>query len=54
MKYKATEKFKALGTENSYQQLHTDDYNALKAGKAVELKTPPSHLIKGKYIERAK
>ena len=54
MKYKATDKFKQLGTENSYQQLHTDDYNALKAGKAVELKTPPPHLIKGKYIERAK
>ena len=54
MKYKETAKFKELGTENSYQQLHTDEYNALKAGKAVELKTPPPHLINGKYIERAK
>ena len=54
MKYKATEAFKKLGIENSYQGLNTINYYKLKACAAIELKAPPKHLINGKYIEKVK
>ena len=54
MKYKATEGFKSLGQESSYQGLPTEIYVALKRGETVEIPNPPRHLIDGKYIERAR
>jgi len=54
MKYKATEKFKELGIENSYQGLTVGEYFSLNEGKATELKFPPKRLINGKYIEKVK
>ena len=52
MKYKATERFKALGIENSYQGLTVGEYFAFNEGKAVDLPFPPRDLIEGKYIEK--
>ena len=54
MKYKATEKFKELGIENSYQGLTVGEYFSLNEGKATKLKFPPKRLINGKYIEKVK
>ena len=54
MLVKATEKFKELGIENSYQGLPTDKYFKLKAGAEVDLDEIPIHLIEGKYIEKIK
>jgi len=51
-KYKATETFKDLGIENSYQGLNTDIFFALKRGESVEIKQPPDHLIEGDYIKK--
>jgi len=52
MKYTATEKFKTLGIENSYQGLRTEDYFDFLYGKQVEIDNPPKHLIEGKFIEK--
>ena len=54
MKYKATEKFKELGIENSYQGLLTEDYYKLRNGGIVEIEFPPKHLIDGNYIKELK
>ena len=54
MKIKATKKFQELGIENSYQELNTEDYFALRNGKIVELNQAPNHLFNGKYIEAIK
>ncbi len=54
-KYKATKKFKALGTENSYQHLETEQYFAFHRGETVEMKVLPFRarfLLFEKYIER--
>lgn len=53
-RYKATERFKELGIDNSYQGLHTDVYYMLLHGHAVELNEMPEHLTKGKYVEELK
>ena len=54
MKYKATEKFKELGIENSYHQLDPDDLAALQAGETVDIKLDNNnqYLSTGKYIEK--
>lgn len=53
-KFKATKKFKQLGTENSYQHLSCEHYYDLKAGKTVEMDLPyrARFLLFDKYIER--
>ena len=48
--YVATEKFKQIGSENSFSGLHPDDYYDLKAGRKI--KTAPKELIKGGYIKK--
>jgi len=54
MKYRATEKFKKLGIDNSYQGLHTNDYEALKRGEEIELKEVFEWLILENYLEEVK
>ena len=53
-KYKATEKFKNLGTDNSFQGLETWQYFDLRAGKQVEIKQIPIPLIKGEFVQEVK
>jgi hypothetical protein len=54
MKYKPTEKFKELGIENSYHQLHHEDFHALQRGEIVdiELEKNNRYLVTDKYIEK--
>lgn len=54
MKYKATEKFKELGIENSYHQLGTEDFHTLQRGETVDVKLDSNnqYLINRKYIEK--
>lgn len=54
-KFKATKKFKSLGTENSYQHLETEQFYALQRGETVEMKVLPFRarfLLFDKFIER--
>ena len=54
-KFKATKKFKELGTENSYQHLETEQFFALQRGETVEMKALPFRarfLLFDKFIER--
>jgi len=51
MKYKATEKFKELGIDNSYQGLQTWQYYDLRLGKEVEIELVPVFLIENNFIK---
>jgi len=54
MKYKATEKFRELGIDSSYQGLQTWQYFDLRNGKEVEIKQVPIKLLQFKYIKEIK
>jgi len=51
MKYIITKKISTFKALNNFQGLGRDNAKALEAGKAVELKNPPKHLVKGGYIK---
>lgn len=51
MKVKATDKFKELGPENSWQGLGRSIFKQLYAGMLVDCE-PPDHLIKDGYLAK--
>ena len=53
-KYKATEKFKELGIDNSYQGLETWQYYDLRNGKEIEIEYVPFFLLDHKFVEEVK
>ena len=53
-KYKATEKFKELGIDNSYQGLETWQYYDLRNGKEIEIEQVPIRLLELKFIKEIK
>ncbi len=53
-KFKATKKFKTLGTENSYHYMETEQFYALQRGETVEmsLNVRNQYLIDEKYLSK--
>tara|TARA_R110000744_G_scaffold34839_1_gene80948 strand:- start:3549 stop:3728 length:180 start_codon:yes stop_codon:yes gene_type:complete len=53
MKYVMSKKIKTFSAVNDWQGLGEKNAKILEAGKIVELKNPPKHLITGRYIVEA-
>ena len=53
MKYGIGKNIQSFSALNDWQGLGQENAEALEEGKAVELKTPPKHLVEGNYIVKA-
>ena len=53
MKYKIGKNIQSFSAVNDWQGLGQKNAEALEKGEAVELKTPPKHLVEGNYIVKA-
>ena len=53
MKYVIGKNIQSFSAFNDWQGLGQKNAEALEKGEAVELKTPPKHLVEGNYIVKA-
>jgi|TARA_Y100001951_G_C11267025_1_gene256260 hypothetical protein len=54
MKYKMSKKMSSISALNDFQGLGKEVAMELEAGKEIEIKDPPKHLIDGGYLLEAK
>jgi len=54
MKYKMSKKMSSFSALNDFQGLGKEVAMELEAGKEIEIKDPPKHLIDGGYLLEAK
>ena len=54
MKYKMSKKISSFSALNDFQGLGREVAMELEAGKEIEIKDPPKHLIDGGYLLEAK
>tara|TARA_R100001244_G_scaffold6749_1_gene8810 strand:+ start:222 stop:398 length:177 start_codon:yes stop_codon:yes gene_type:complete len=54
MKYKMSKKMSSISALNDFQELGREVAMELEAGKEIEIKDPPKHLIDGGYLIKAK
>jgi len=54
MKYKMSNKMSSFSALNDFQGLGKEVAMELEAGKEIEIKDPPKHLIDGGYLLEAK
>ena len=54
MKYKMSKKMSSFSALNDFQGLGREVAMELEAGKEIEIKDPPKHLIDGGYLLEAK
>ena len=53
MKYKMSKKINSFSAINDFQGLGKEVAMKLEAGKEIELKSPPKHLVDGGYLIKA-
>ena len=53
MKYKMSKKMSSISALNDFQGLGREVAMELEAGKEIEIKDPPKHLIDGGYLIKA-
>jgi|TARA_Y100000310_G_C20563504_1_gene754275 hypothetical protein len=54
MKYIISKKIKSFSALNNWQGLGKEAAEKLEDGEAVEIKSPPIHLVEGGYIIKQK
>ena len=54
MKYKMSKKMRSFSALNDFHGLGREVAIELEAGKEIEIKDPPKHLIDGGYLLEAK